>query len=51
MIAKGKMVEAIAHFKVALQIKPDLADARTNLENLSAYIRADIKKNINIDFK
>ena len=51
MVAKGKVEEAIAHFKAALQIKPDLADAQNNLKNLSAYIQADIKKNINIDFK
>jgi tetratricopeptide (TPR) repeat protein len=51
MVSKGKIPEAIAHFKAALQIKPDLADAGTNLKNLSAYIRADAKQKINIDFK
>jgi len=51
MVSKGKMVEAIGHFKAALQIKPDFVDARTNFKNLSAYIRANSKKNINIDIK
>jgi tetratricopeptide (TPR) repeat protein len=51
MVAKGKMEQAISHFKAALQIKPGFAHARTNLKNLSAYIRTDMKKNINMDFK
>jgi predicted negative regulator of RcsB-dependent stress response len=51
MVSKGKIPEAMAHFKAALQIKPDLAAAGTNLKNLSAYIRADAKQKINIDFK
>jgi tetratricopeptide (TPR) repeat protein len=51
MVSKGKIPEAMAHFKAALQIKPDLADAGTNLKNLSAYIRANAKQKINIDFK
>ncbi|MGW8300925.1 MAG: tetratricopeptide repeat protein, partial [Desulfobacterales bacterium] len=51
MVAKGKLAEAIGHFKAALKIRPDLSGARTNLKALSAYIRTDIKKNTNIDFK
>ena len=43
--------DAIAHFKTALKIKPDLADARSNLKILSAYRPGDTAREIHIDVK
>ena len=35
---QDKLREAIAHFKKALQLKPDYAQARSNLDNATALL-------------